>query len=65
MASKAAVSKNEKRRRLVALYKERRDELKSIIKNPKTDPESRERPSRASPKCPAIPARRGSATAAP
>ena len=42
MASKAAVSKNEKRRRLVALYKERRDELKAIIKNPKTDPESRE-----------------------
>ncbi len=42
MASKAAVSKNDKRRRLVALYKERRDELKSIIKNPKTDPDSRE-----------------------
>ena len=42
MASKAAVSKNEKRRRLVALYRERRDELKSIIKNPKTDPASRE-----------------------
>ncbi len=42
MASKAAVSKNEKRRHMVALYRERRDELKSIIKNPKTDPESRE-----------------------
>lgn len=42
MASKAAVSKNEKRRRLVAQYRERRDELKSIIKNPKTDPDSRE-----------------------
>lgn len=42
MASKAAVSKNERRRKLVAQYRERRDELKSIIKNPKTDPASRE-----------------------
>lgn len=42
MASKAAISKNKKRRHLVELYKERRAELKSIIKNPKTDPESRE-----------------------
>ncbi len=42
MASKAAVSKNDKRRRMVALYKERRDELKSVIKNPKTEPDSRE-----------------------
>ena len=42
MASKAAVAKNEKRRHLVALYRERREELKSIIKNPKTDPDSRE-----------------------
>ncbi|MCG8456591.1 MAG: 30S ribosomal protein S14 [Holophagales bacterium] len=41
MASKAAVSKNQKRQRLVELYKERREELKSIIKNPKTDPDSR------------------------
>lgn len=42
MASKAAISKNEKRRRMVAQYRERREELKSIIKNPKTDPDSRE-----------------------
>ena len=42
MASKAAVSKNDRRRRMVAQYKERRDELKSIIKNVKTDPASRE-----------------------
>lgn len=42
MASKAAVSKNDRRRKLVAQYRERRDELKAIIKNPKTDPASRE-----------------------
>lgn len=42
MASKAAISKNERRRKMVAQYRERREELKSIIKNPKTDPASRE-----------------------
>ncbi|MEM6796577.1 MAG: 30S ribosomal protein S14 [Acidobacteriota bacterium] len=42
MASKGAVAKNEKRKRLVERYKARRDELRSIIKNPSTDPETRE-----------------------
>lgn len=42
MASKAAIAKNEKRKELVERYWERRQELKSIIKDPKTTPESRE-----------------------
>ncbi|MEM1182879.1 MAG: 30S ribosomal protein S14 [Acidobacteriota bacterium] len=42
MASKSAVAKNNRRKELVARYKERRLELKAIIKNPATDPETRE-----------------------
>ena len=39
MASKAAVYKNNERRRKVAVHKARRDELREIMKDPKVDPE--------------------------
>ncbi|MEM8930647.1 MAG: 30S ribosomal protein S14 [Acidobacteriota bacterium] len=42
MASKAAIAKNKKRQELVKRHWERRQELKSIIKNPEVDPETRE-----------------------
>ena len=42
MASKSAIAKNERRKKLVAQYAARRAELRSIIKNPSTDPETRE-----------------------
>jgi len=42
MASKSAVAKNERRKKLVAQYRAKRQELRSIIKNPSTDPETRE-----------------------
>ena len=38
MASKSAVAKNERRKKLVARYAARREELRQIIKNPSTDP---------------------------
>lgn len=42
MASKSAIAKNKKRKKLIEHYKPRRDELRSVIKDPKTDPASRE-----------------------
>ena len=42
MASKSAVAKNERRKKLVARYAARREELRQIIKNLSTDPETRQ-----------------------
>lgn len=42
MASKAAIYKNNKRKKLVALYKERRDELRSRVKDLSIPLEERE-----------------------
>jgi len=42
MASKAAVSKNDKRRKMVENRRERRQELKEIIRDPKTPEEERQ-----------------------
>ena len=42
MASKSAIAKNERRKKLVARYAARREELRQIIKNPSTEPETRE-----------------------
>ena len=42
MASKAAIHKNEKRKKMVALYKERRDELRSRVKDLNVPLEERE-----------------------
>jgi small subunit ribosomal protein S14 len=42
MASKAAISKNEKRKQMVERRRERRQELKEIIRDPKTPDEERQ-----------------------
>ncbi|HVS63196.1 MAG TPA: 30S ribosomal protein S14 [Thermoanaerobaculia bacterium] len=42
MASKAAISKNEKRMQMVENRRERRQELKEIIRDPKTPEEERQ-----------------------
>lgn len=42
MASKAAISKNDKRRRMVERLRGRRQELKEIIRDPKTPEEERQ-----------------------
>jgi small subunit ribosomal protein S14 len=41
MASKSAVAKNDRRKELVDRYRERRAELKSVIKDPRTGEEDR------------------------
>ena len=41
MAKKSKIAKNEKRKEIVARYAERRQELKSIIRNPETTDEDR------------------------
>lgn len=42
MASQAAVWKNEERKRLVKVYKERRDELRKMMKDPRLSAEQKE-----------------------
>ncbi|HVS13426.1 MAG TPA: 30S ribosomal protein S14 [Thermoanaerobaculia bacterium] len=42
MASKAAISKNDKRKQMVERKRERRQELKEIIRDPKTPEEERQ-----------------------
>jgi small subunit ribosomal protein S14 len=42
MASKAAVAKNEQRKKMAGRYRERRDELKQMIKDPRTSDENRD-----------------------
>ncbi|MDO5076323.1 30S ribosomal protein S14 [Corynebacterium sp.] len=41
MAKKSKIAKNEKRKEIVARYAARRNELKAIIKNPRTSDEDR------------------------
>ncbi len=41
MAKKSKIAKNEKRKEIVERYAERRQELKSIIRNPETSDEDR------------------------
>lgn len=42
MAKKSAIAKNERRKKMVEQYRERREELRSIYKNQSVDPETRE-----------------------
>lgn len=42
MARKAKIAKNQKRKEVVARYAQRRRELKSIIKDPSTEPDERQ-----------------------
>ena len=41
MASKAAVQKNDRRRRLVERYREQRNDLRKMVRNQNLDPEQR------------------------
>ena len=40
MAKKSSIAKNERRKKLVEKYSEKRQELQSLVKNPKSSPEA-------------------------
>ena len=42
MAKKSSIAKNERRKKMVARYRERREELKSVIRDQKIAPEERQ-----------------------